>query len=86
MDFRLANEQDIPRLAELYAIMFNHIEGKTSHTKINKETYATRKLGLKNHWIFVAEENGDILATISLRKRAKTIGYVCDAIGNQWII
>ena len=60
--------------------MFNHIEQTQSHTVSNKEKYAARKLGLKNYWIFVAEDDITLSGTISLRKRAKTIGYVCDAV------
>ena len=60
--------------------MFNHIEQTQSHTASSKEKYAARKLGLKDYWIFVAEDNNSIKGTISLRKRAKTIGYVCNAV------
>ena len=80
MKIRLASEGDIPTLGELYAVMFNQIEQKSSHTPSSKEKYVARKLGLKDYWIFVAENEGNVIGTISLRRRAKNIGYVCDAV------
>jgi len=79
MEIRQAKNNDLTRLAEMYLALFRHISGpKTSSLKAMNR-YANRKLHQKHHFTFVAEENRELIGTITVRLMNKRRGHLIDA-------
>ena len=79
MQIRRAKLSDLPRLAEIYLNLFRHIKGSKVSNIDAMKRYASRKLHQKGHFIFVAEKEGSLIGTLTVRMISKKRGHLLDA-------
>ena len=79
MEIRQAKNNDLTRLAEMYLALFRHISGPKTSSIDAMNRYANRKLHQKQHFTFVAEENRELIGTITVRLMNKRRGHLIDA-------
>ena len=79
MEFRQAKNSDLPRLTEMYLALYRHISGPETSSLKAMNRYANKKLHQKQHFTFVAEENGELIGALTVRLLSKTRGDLIDA-------
>jgi len=79
VEIRLATEEDLPVLAEMYLRLFRHIHRIGGVTLDEKRWYAREKMGAEDYFIFLAEVDGEAVGTIAVRLLGEGLGFVLDA-------
>jgi ribosomal protein S18 acetylase RimI-like enzyme len=79
VEIRLATEEDLPVLAEMYLRLFRHVQRTEGGTVEEKHGYAKEKMGNEDHFIFLAEVEGEAVGTIAVRLLSEELGFILDA-------
>ena len=79
MEVRLATEDDLSTLAKMYLRLFRHVHKTNEGTEEEKLRYAISKMRTGDHFIFLAEKDGEAVGTIAVRLLSEGVGFVYDA-------
>lgn len=79
MEIRLAREEDLPVLAEMYLRLFRHVHRTEGGTVEEKLSYAAEKMRAEGHFILLAEIDGEVVGTLAVRLIDEDIGFIYDA-------
>jgi ribosomal protein S18 acetylase RimI-like enzyme len=79
MQIRRAKLSDLPRLAEMYFDLFRHVKVSKVNNIDAMKRYANKKHHQKGHFIFVAEDKGFLIGSLTVRMISKKRGHLLDA-------